>query len=379
MKKLSISILLLLVTLCITSCNKNEKVINMIEKRSFGNVESGEEIFLYTLQNKNGMKVEICNYGAAVVSIYVPNKNGKVEDVVLGYNSVNGYENCSSYFGVIVGRYGNRIGKGKFSLNGKYYQLDINNGENHLHGGTIGFNKKIWIAEASQTDTTQSVKLSLTDNEGNMGYPGSVKVFVTYTLTERNELIIDYSGESDKTTILNPTHHSYFNLSGDFTSTILEHQLMLNADYMTPVDEGLITTGELAKVENSPFDFRKLTVIGNNINSNDQQIKFGLGYDHNWVINNWDKSVKKVGELFEPVSGRLMEIFSDQPGIQFYSGNFLNSTAKGKNGFNYAYRTGLCLEAQHFPDSPNKPGFPSVTLEAGRQYKQKTIYKFSIK
>ncbi|MDP2035942.1 MAG: aldose epimerase family protein, partial [Ignavibacteria bacterium] len=200
-----------------------------------------------------------------------------------------------------------------------------------------------------------------------------------YSLNDKNELIIDYSGTADKTTILNPTHHSYFNLSGDFTKTILDHQLMLTADSMTPVDKGLITTGELTKVENTPFDFRSLTPIGKNIDADDQQIKYGLGYDHNWVINNWDKSVKKAGELYEPTSGRLMEIFSDQPGIQFYSGNFLDGSIRGKNGVVYNYRTGLCLEAQHFPDSPNKPKFPSVTLKPGEQYKQKTIYKFSTK
>lgn len=351
----------------------------MIEKRFFGHVENDKEISIFTLKNKNGMKVEICNYGAAVVSIFVPDKNGKIEDVVLGYDSAQGYEKCSSYFGVIVGRYGNRIGKGKFTLDGKEYQLDVNDGENHLHGGKHGFNKKKWNAEPIQTDSTQSLKLSLVDNDGAMGYPGNVKIDVTYTLNEKNELIIEYSGETDKTTILNPTHHSYFNLSGDLTKTILDHQLMLKADYLTPVDKGLITTGELTKVENTPFDFRTLTPIGKNINADVQQIKFGLGYDHNWVINSWDNTVKKIGELYEPVSGRLMEIYTDQPGIQFYSGNFLNGSVRGKNGITYNYRTGLCLEAQHYPDSPNKPSFPSVTVKHGGQYKQKTIYKFSTK
>lgn len=372
-------IIICLSAIIITSCNFNNKDNYMIEKRFFGSVDMDKEISLFTLKNKNGMKVEISNYGAAVVSIKVPDKNGKIEDVVLGYDSAYGYEKCKSFFGVIVGRYGNRIGKGKFTLEGKEYQLNINDGENHLHGGVLGYNKRVWNAEPIQIESTQSLKLSLVDNDGEQGYPGTVNIAVTYSLNDKNELIIDYSGTTDKTTILNPTHHSYFNLSGDFTKTILDHQLMLNADSMTPVDKGLITTGELTKVENTPFDFRSLTPIGKNINADDQQIKYGLGYDHNWVINNWDKSVKKVGELYEPTSGRLMEVFSDQPGIQFYSGNFLDGSIRGKNGVVYNYRTGLCLEAQHFPDSPNKPEFPSVTLKAGEQYKQKTIYKFSTK
>lgn len=351
----------------------------MIEKRFFGLVEANKEIFVYSLKNKNGMKVEICNYGAAVVSIHVPDRNGKIEDVVLGYDSAEGYEYCSFYFGVIVGRYGNRICKGKFTLDGINYELDINNGENHLHGGKNGFNKRIWEADPIQTETTQELKLSLVDLDGNMGYPGTIKIFVTYTLNDRNELIIDYTGETDKTTIINLTHHSYFNLSGDLTKTILDHQLMLHADYLTPIDDKQITTGELTKVENTPFDFRTLSTIGNNINADDPQIKNGFGYDHNWVLNAWNKTVKKVGELYEPDSGRLMEVFSDQPGIQFYSGNFLDNTIKGKNGVMYNYRTGLCLELQHYPDSPNKPNFPSVILNPNENYKQQTVYKFSTK
>ncbi|MFA7421241.1 MAG: aldose epimerase family protein [Melioribacteraceae bacterium] len=351
----------------------------MIEKRFFGRVDVDKEISLFTLTNKKGMKVEISNYGAAVVSIQVPDKNGKTEDVVLGYDSAQGYEKCKSYFGVIVGRYANRIDKGKFTLDGKVYQLNVNDGENHLHGGIYGYNKRIWIAEPLQVDSTQSLKLSLIDNDGEQGYPGNVSIKVTYSLTEKNELIVEYSGRTDKTTIINTSHHSYFNLSGDLTKTILDHQLMLDADYFTSVDKGLIATGELTKVESTPFDFRSLTPIGKNVNADDQQIRYGLGYDHNWVINNWDKSVKKVGELYEPNSGRLMEVFSDQPGIQFYSGNFLDGSVMGKRGSVYKYRTGLCLETQHFPDSPNKPKFPSVTLKPSEKYKQKTIYKFSTK
>lgn len=351
----------------------------MIEKRFFGRVDIDKEISLFTLKNKNGMRVDICNYGAAVVAIFVPDRNGKIEDVVLGYDSAYGYEKCSSYFGTIAGRYGNRISKGKFTLDGHSYQLNINNGENHLHGGTLGYNKRVWNAEPAQTDTTQAVKLALIDKDGEQGYPGTVNIMVTYILNDKNELVIEYRGRTDKTTILNPTHHSYFNLTGDFSKNILEHQMMLNADFFTPVNEGLITTGELKKVEGTPFDFRTLTAIGKNINSKDLQVKYGSGYDHNWVVNRWDKTVKKVCELYESNSGRLLETFSDQPGIQFYSGNFLDGTIRGKNGVVYKYRSGLCLETQHFPDSPNKPDFPSVTLKPGEEYKQKTIYKFSVR
>jgi aldose 1-epimerase len=378
MKNKSLLLSLLLVTILI-SCSNNQKETEMIEKKPFGKTSDGTETFLYTLKNKNGIIAEITNYGAAVVSLTVPDKYGNYNDIVLGYDDVSGYEKCQSYFGVIVGRYGNRIGDGKFTIDGKEYQVSINDGKNSLHGGFKGLNKRVWNAEPIFGDSSQSLKLTYISEDGEEGFPGKVEISVTYTLNDKNELALYYSGTTDKPTILNPTHHSYFNLTGDFTKTILEHQLMIDAETFTPVDNGLITTGVFEKVEGTPMDFRVFTNIGAKINDKFEQLEFGKGYDHNWVINNWDGSVKKVAELYEPVTGRLMEVISDQPGIQFYSGNFLNGSAVGKGGVIYNHRTGLCLEAQHHPDSPNKPNFPSVQLNPGDHYKQVTIYKFSVK
>lgn len=257
--------------------------------------------------------------------------------------------------------------------------MTINDGENHLHGGKIGFEKVMWSAQVVNDSSDAAIDLTYTSRDGDEGYPGNVTVTVRYTLTAKNELRIDYKGTTDKITILNPTHHSYFNLSGDFTKTILDHQLLIESDSTTPVDKGLITTGSYTNVANTPMDFRTLTVIGSRINNNYEQLIFGKGYDHNWVIRNYNRKVRKAAELYEPKSGRLMLVFTDQPGLQFYSGNFLDGSIKGKNGIAYQERTGLCLEAQCYPDSPNKPQFPSVTLKPGENYHQTTIYQFSIK
>lgn len=361
------------------SCQSNKKETRMIEKTVFGTLANGKEVSLYTLTNKSGMRATITDYGAAVTSLIVPDKGGKLADVVLGYDSVSGYVADKSYFGVIVGRYGNRIGKGKFKLNGKEYQVTINDGENHLHGGTHGFHKVLWKAEPMQSDSSQSLKLTHTSSDGEEGYPGNVTVEVTYTLSDKNELIITYHGTTDRPTILNPTHHSYFNLTGSPTNTILEQQLQIDSDSLTPVDKGLISTGELLSVANTPMDFRTPTAIGSRINEQYEQLIFGKGYDHNWVLRNYDGKVRQAAELYDPKSSRLLTVFTDQPGLQFYSGNFLDGTAKGKNGIAYRHRTGLCLEAQHFPDSPNKPNFPSVTLVPNERYTQTTIYQFSTK
>jgi aldose 1-epimerase len=285
----------------------------------------------------------------------------------------------TTFFGAIVGRYGNRIAKGKFSLDGKEYKLATNNGENHLHGGVIGYNKVLWTATPIDNPGSPALKLTYVSKDGEEGYPGTVTLNVTYTLTSDNQLKIDYEGTTDKTTVLNPTHHSYFNLSGDFNKTILDHILMIDADKTTPVDKGLIPTGVLADVANTSMDFRTPKAIGKDIEVNDEQLKFGGGYDHNWVLNKHQEALPKIASVYEPVSGRLMEVFSDQPGLQFYCGNFLDGTVAGKNGIKYQKRTGLCLEAQKFPDSPNKPQFPSATLKPGETYKQTTIYKFSAK
>lgn len=371
--------ILLILFAVIASC-KNSEVNKMIEKKSFGKLDDGSEVSLLILKNINGMEVKIISYGATVVSLTAPDKNNKYEDVVLGYDNLEGYIKDNAYFGAIVGRYGNRIAKGQFTLDGKKYQLTINNNENHLHGGKIGFNKKNWeIVNTNENKDGASVTFKYLSKDGEEGYPGNLELLVTYTLTNNNELKISYSAKTDKITILNPTHHSYFNLTGNPNNTILEHEVMINANKFTPVNSSLIPTGKLESVENTPLDFRKLKKIGKDINSDYEQIKLGLGYDHNFVINRNNNEVIKIAEVYEPTSGRFMEVFSNQPGVQFYTGNFLNGSAIGKNGIKYNYRTAFCLEAQHYPDSPNQPSFPSVVLKPGEEYKQTTIYKFSSK
>jgi aldose 1-epimerase len=350
----------------------------MIEKSSFGKLTDGREVSLYTLTNASGSQVKIINYGATVVALSVPDRNGKLENVVLGYDSVQGYVDGTTYFGAIVGRYGNRIGKGKFSLEGKQYQVTVNDGENCLHGGKIGYNKVLWNVTAVKDTVEPALELTYVSPDGEEGFPGTVTLTVTYTLTNKNELRIDYKGTTDKTTILNPTHHSYFNLSGTFTNTILDNLVSIEADSITPVDNGLIPTGVLAGVANTPMDFRTPTAIGARINDHYEQLVLGHGYDHNWVLRNFNGSVRKAAEVYEPKSGRVMTVWTDQPGIQFYTGNFLNGNDKG-NGVAYQHRTGLCLEAQCFPDSPNEPQFPSATLKPGQVYHQTTIYQFTTK
>lgn len=357
----------------------NEKVKSMIETTLFGKLADGREVYQYTLSNTSGSKVKIIDYGAIVTSLEVPDRSGKIEDIVLGCDSLLDYVNGKSYFGAIVGRYGNRIGKGQFKLDGKSYQVTVNDGENHLHGGKLGFDKVLWNARIVEASAEPSLALTYISPDGEEGYPGKVTLTVTYTLTEKNELRVEYKGTTDKTTILNPTHHSYFNLSGNMTNTILDHVLTIESDSMTPVDKGLITTGKYINVANTPMDFRKPTAIGAHIDDNYEQLVFGKGYDHNWVLRNYNGKVRKVAEVYEPKSGRLMTVLTDQPGIQFYSGNFLDGTVKGKKGIVYQHRTGLCLEAQCYPDSPNKPEFPSVVLRPGNVYHQTTIYQFSIK
>ncbi|MCX6168460.1 MAG: galactose mutarotase [Ignavibacteriales bacterium] len=380
MTKRIIAFSLLTVFIVFISCQSNNKDHSMVEKKLFGKLANGTEVFSYTLRNVNGMEAKIISYGATVVSLTAPDKNGKYEDVVLGYDNLEGYIEGTSYFGAIVGRYGNRIGKGKFKLDGKEYQLSINNGENHLHGGVEGFNKKLWtVSGVDETPSGASISLKYVSMDGEEGYPGKVELTVVYDLTNENELRISYTGTTDKTTILNPTHHSYFNLSGDPNKTILDNELMIDAANFTPVDAGLITTGKFESVTNTPMDFHYAKKIGRDIESNFEQLKFGGGYDHNWVLNKHQEKIFKCADLYERESGRFMEVFTDQPGLQFYCGNFLDGSVKGKNGIMYQKRTGLCLEAQCFPDSPNKPEWPSAVLTPDKVYHQTTIYKFSAK
>lgn len=348
-----------------------------ITKSDFGATKDGRKAELYTLTNAKGMVARITNYGGVVTELQAPDKNGKMDDIVLGFDTVAPYEDKSPYFGAIVGRYGNRIGKGKFTLDGKEYTLAVNNGENHLHGGLKGFDKVMWQAEPFQHEQGVGLKLHYLSKDMEEGYPGNLDVTVTYTLTNDNELKIEYRAQTDKPTVCNLTNHSYFNLAGQGQGTILDHVLMINADNFTPVDKGLITTGEILPVKGTPMDFTKPVAIGKGINADTEQIKFGGGYDHNWVLNKKAGKMGLVAEVYEPTSGRVMEVYTEEPGVQFYAGNFLDGTLVGKNGKVYPYRSGLCLETQHYPDSPNKPSFPSVTLSPGQTYKTSTVYKFS--
>jgi aldose 1-epimerase len=377
LKSISISLILFACVFC-TQTN-NDEVKPMINKSEYGKMPDGKVIYAFDAVNANGAKMQVISYGAIVTKLIMPDKEGKFADVVLGYDNLEGYVRMSPYFGAIVGRYGNRIGKGKFTLDGTDYQLDINDGENHLHGGSKGFDKVVWTGEIVERKEGPAVKMTYVSPDGEMGYPGDVTLSVVIILSNNNELIFEYSGTTDKPTILNPTHHGYFNLTGNPENTILDHYLMINAHKFTPVDAGLITTGELEDVEGTPFDFTTATKIGERINEDNQQLKYGKGYDHNWVIDDYNDSVKTAATLYDETSGRFMEVLTDEPGIQFYSGNFLDGTITGKNGIVYKRRTGLCLEAQHYPDSPNKENFPSVTLRPGETYSQKTIYRFSTK
>ncbi|HMK38309.1 MAG TPA: aldose epimerase family protein [Bacteroidota bacterium] len=342
----------------------------------FGTVD-GRDVFLYTLRNRSGMEARITNYGGIVVSLFVPDKSHRPGDVVLGYDSLSSYLKATPYFGAIVGRYGNRIGKARFTLDGKEYALNANDGPNTLHGGLKGFDKVVWEADDTTPPGQARLSLSYLSRDGEEGYPGTLKAGVVYTLTDSNELRIDYSATTDRPTVLNLTHHSYFNLAGAGTGDILSHDLMLNADRFTPIDAGLITTGELRPVEGTPMDFRTSTAIGARIGGNDEQLKLGRGYDHNWVLSRTGEGLSLAARLSEKSSGRVLEVWTTEPGIQFYSGNFLNGSNIGKGGTAYAYRTGLCLETQHFPDSPNKPSFPSTVLRPGEKFASTTVYRFS--
>jgi aldose 1-epimerase len=348
-----------------------------IKKQAFGITERGEPVELYTLTNRNGMEARIMTYGGIVVSLKVPDRHGNLGDVVLGYDTLDGYLKKSEYFGAIIGRYGNRIGKGSFSLNGKQYTLPKNNGENTLHGGIRGFDKVVWKAKEVRGTQSVGLKLSYLSKDGEEGFPGNLSVTVVYTLTNANELKIVYSAVTDKTTVVNLTQHSYFNLAGE--GDILKHQLMINATRFTPVDSGLIPTGELRPVKGTPLDFTKPEAIGARIGEADEQLKVGKGYDHNWVLNHTTGTFALAARVFEQRSGRVMEVSTTEPGLQFYSGNFLDGSVTGKGGQVYKHRYGFCLETQHFPDSPNKPRFPSTLLKPSQNYKTTTIYKFSAK
>lgn len=340
-----------------------------------------DDIKLFTLTNESGNTVKVTNYGATVTSISVPDRDGKVADIALGYNRVEDYINAvdKPYFGAIVGRYGNRIAKGQFSIDGESYSLAINNAPNHLHGGVIGFDKVVWDAKPVVGTGWTGVELKYLAKDKEEGYPGNLNVTVTYKWSNQNELTVDYLATTDKATPVNLTQHTYFNLSGEGNGDILGHELMINAKHYTPVDANLIPTGEIAEVTGTPFDFTVAKPIGRDIGLEHEQLKFGLGYDHNWVLGNDDGKLITAASVHEPTSGRTMEIKTTEPGIQFYCGNFLDGRLKGKSDKPYLHRGGFCLETQHYPDSPNQPGFPSSILKPGEKYETTTSFRFSAK
>ena len=346
-----------------------------ISRKPFGQTPDGKEVYLFTLRNTKGAEALISNYGGIVTSLKVRDRNGKLGDVVLGFDNLGDYVKDSPFFGALIGRYGNRIARGKFTLDGKEYSLATNNYPNALHGGVKGFDKVVWDPTILAGPEGPSLKLTYLSKDGEEGYPGNLSVTVVYTLTEDNGLKVDYTATTDKDTVVNLTQHSYFNLAGK--GLILDHVVMIPADKFTPVDSTLIPTGELKPVDGTPFDFRKPTAIGARINQEDEQLKFGKGYDHNWVVNKPMGEFGLMARVTEPTTGRVMEVLSAEPGLQFYSGNFLDGTLKGKGGQVYQFRSGFCMEPQHFPDSPNKPQFPSVVLKPGQTYHNTIVYRFS--
>lgn len=361
-----------------TSEKSGESPKGGIQKSVFGTLPDGRSADLYTLTNESGMTARITNYGGILVSLSAPDKDGAYENVTLGFDSLATYVKGNPFFGALVGRYGNRIAKGKFTLDGKEYTLVTNNMGNHLHGGTVGFDKVLWTATPKE-GAAPALTLTYTAKDGEEGYPGNLAVSVTYTLEKDNALRIDYEATTDKPTVVNLTNHTYFNLTGGLKRDILDHIVTLNADRFVPVDQTLIPTGTLQPVAGTPFDFRKPTVVGSRINdSSDVQIKYGLGYDHCWVFGDTTAALKDAATVLEPTSGRVMTVKTTEPAVQFYTGNFLDGSLTGPGGVVYAKRSGFCLETEHYPDSPNQPNFPTTVLRPGQTYKTTTVYQFSV-
>lgn len=360
-----------------TTTAGNNVMSSKLKKESFGKLPDGTEVDSYTLSNKNGVEVKITNYGATITSIKTPDRNGKFDDVTLGYDSIDGYLKKNPHMGSLAGRFANRIGKGEFKLNGQTITLAKNNGENHLHGGPNGFFKQIWTASEFASKDGVAVQMKYLSKDGEENYPGNLDVTVTYTLTDDNELRIDYQATTDKDTIVNLTNHSYFNLAGAGNGDILKHQLKINAKQFTPVDKTMIPTGKIESLAGTPMDFSKLTAIGDRIDQDYEQLVIGKGYDHNYILETKGDLKVQAVEAYEPTTGRVMEVFTDQPGVQLYTGNFLDGSITGKGGKVYPRRSGFCLETQHYPDSPNKSNFPTVILKQGEKYQTTTIFKFS--
>jgi aldose 1-epimerase len=352
-----------------------------VSRTPFGKLPDGTPVDLFTLSNENGVGIGTIPYGAIIVSARVADRNGAYDDVVLGFDELDGYLGRNPYFGAVVGRYGNRIARGRFTVDGETFQLATNNGANHIHGGLRGFDKQLWRGEPFERDGNAGVVFTLTSRDGDQGYPGNLGVRVTYSLRPSNELSVEYEATTDKVTPINLTQHSYFNLESDRGGDILGHELTIDADRFTPVDEWLIPTGELAPVEGTPFDFRSPTAIGARIDSDNAQLRYAQGYDHNFVLRRQGSGAGRLmhaARLVDPKSGRTLDVSTTEPGIQFYSGNSLDGTVKGKSGRVYHRRHGLCLETQHFPDSPNHPAFPSTTLRPGERFQSETVFAFGV-
>jgi aldose 1-epimerase len=372
---------------CCKEITKKEKTIEpmerelkiTIEKSNYGATTDSVQVDLFTMRNSHGMEVDIITYGGRITKLSVPDKNGNFSNVVLGFDNLGQYEKDNPYFGALVGRYGNRIANAKFSLNGTEYRLAVNNGPNNLHGGIKGFDKVVWNVEEVKEGKTASLKLSYLSKDMEEGFPGNLITHVTYTLTDNNTLQVQYEATTDKPTIVNLTQHTYFNLTGDFSKTILEHELTMNANQLVPVDDKLIPTGNLIDVAGTPFDFRSAKVIGKEIDTDNDQIKKGGGYDHCWVLNDQNSDLRKVATLHDPVTGRIMEVATTEPGVQLYTGNFLDGTLPMPGGGTYAKRSGLCLETQHYPDTPNQPNFPTVSLNPEEKYSTTTSFTFTTK
>lgn len=349
-----------------------------VTRSEFGTTPDGQAVELFTFRNRSGIEVRATTYGGIIVSLQTPDRNGRFDDIVLGFEDLDRYLEGSPYFGSIIGRYGNRIANGRFTLDGQTYELAKNNGPNHLHGGNRGFDKVVWRGEPFQDDTARGVVFTYTSADGEEGYPGRLDVRVTYTLTDSDRLVFDYQATTDRPTPVNLTQHSYFNLAGAGSGGTAGHELMIAASAFTPVDSTLIPTGEIRSVEETPFDFRTATPIGARVDADDAQIRHGPGYDHNFVLDRTGEGLELAARVVEPTTGRTMEVYTTEPGLQFYSGNFLDGSITGKGGKVYGHRSGFCLETQHFPDSPNQPSFPSTILRPGEQYRSRTELAFGV-
>lgn len=377
--KFRVYVLLFGITTIFFHCTTNNNKLERIKSEPFGKAPDGTPVELFTLKNLNGLSVQITNFGGIITTLNVPDKDGNFEDVVLGFYTIEEYIKKSPHFGCLVGRFGNRIAGGKFTLDGVEYQMAINNGPNHLHGGLVGFDKKVWTPEMITEEDASALKLTYLSPDGEENYPGNLNVEAIYTLNDDNELILTFHATTDKKTVLNLTHHSYFNLKGHGNGDILDHEIQFKSKEFVAIDSTSIPLGPLMNVSNTPFDFQELKRIGQDIEADDEQIKNGGGYDHSFVVDGYNEELKLACTVLEPISGRIMEVWTTEPAVQFYTGNFLDGSIKGKDGKVYDKRYGFCLEAQHFPDSPNHPEYPTTILDPGDVYDQTTIYKFLTK